>query len=171
MATTTTGYHRIGNVTTRASFGLELQAVPGASIFVTSTLTATAATIYSDPLLTVAISGSILTSDQYGNYSYYMPLNYCVTETITAPNGGVSVTPNISAPGPLVGSLTTTSATSDTVTITGAKSTSHVSLQPTNSAAAGMLSSTYVSAKSSNSITITHPGTSGATFDIIVTSY
>jgi hypothetical protein len=171
MGVITTGFHRIGNVTTRASFGLEQQVVPGATIFVTSTASGTAATIYYDPGLSVAISGSILTADIYGNYSYYMPMNYCVTETISAPQGSLSTTVNISSPGPLVASLTTTSATTDVVTVSGCTANCHVVMQPTNSAAATMCGSTYVSAKSANSITVTHPGTSGATFDIIVTPY
>jgi hypothetical protein len=54
--------------------------------------------------------------------------------------------------------------------LTGMTSTSHVTLQATNSIAAG-LSGVYVSAKGSGNLTITHPVTPGGTFDIIATPY
>ena len=171
MALTTTGWHRVGNVTSRSSSGLDQQVVPGATIYVTSTLTTLAATIYSDPLLSAVIPLSTLTADIFGNYDYYLPLNYCVTETISAPNGGLSVTANIAQNGPLVTSLTTTASASDTVTLIGILSTSHVSITPTNAAAAAMIASIYVSAKSAGSITVTHTASAGATFDIIITPY
>ena len=65
-----------------------------------------------------------------------------------------------------VASLTTTAATSDNVSITGATSSSHCWLQPTNASADTLLSGTYVSAKTTNQITVTHAATSGATFDV-----
>lgn len=66
-------------------------------------------------------------------------------------------------------SLTTTSATSDNVTVTGATSSSHCSLTATNSTAASNLTTTYISAKTTNQITVTHTATSGLTYDIICT--
>lgn len=84
--------------------------------------------------------------------------------------GGNAATATTATNGVLVGSLTTTSATTDTVTITGVTASSHVSLTATNSAAAGMIAATYVSSKSANTLVITHTGTSGATFDIIATA-
>ncbi len=84
--------------------------------------------------------------------------------------GGNAATATTADNGVLVGSLTTTSATSDTVTITGVTASSHVSLTATNSAAAAMIAATYVSSKSANTLVITHTGTSGATFDIIATA-
>lgn len=68
-------------------------------------------------------------------------------------------------------SLTTTNATSDTVTINGATANSRVCLTPTNASAAASVASTYVSNKTTNQITVTHPTTAGMTFDILVTSY
>lgn len=171
MATTTTGWHRIGSVTTRATFGLEQQTVPGASIYVTSTATGLAATIYSDPLLSIAIVGSVLFADKYGNFDYYLPLNYCVTEAISAPNGSLTTEVNISQNGPIVSSFTTTGSISDTIPVTGALSTSHIFLQPTNAAAATMYTSTYVYSKANGSFVVMHPATAGATFDILVTPY
>jgi hypothetical protein len=167
----TTGFHRIGNVTTRAPQGIYQQAVPGASVYVTATSTGVGATIYSDPELSVSISGSLLTADETGAYDYYIPLNYSVTETVSSPNNGLVVLSNVVQNGPLVGVLTTTANTTDTVSIAGILSTSHVAMQPTNASAATMYGSTYVSAKSAGSITVTHPATSGATFDIIITPY
>ncbi len=171
MGLVTTGYHRISNVVTRGPFGVEQQAVPGATILVTLTSTGGVATIYSDPLMSITITGALITADTQGNYDYYIPLNYNVTETISAPNGGLITLINVVQNGPLVGSLTTTAATSDTVSIVGITASSHVALQPTNATAATMLTSTYVSAKSAGSITVTHPVTASATFDVIVTPY
>ena len=171
MGVVTTGFHRVGNVTTRGPQGVELQAVPGAQVYVTLTSTGAAAVIYSDPALSIAITGSLVTADVYGNYDYYLPLNYSVTETISSPSGALLTIVNVVQNGPLVTSLTTTAAATDTVTLAGILATSHVVLQPTNAAAATMYTSTYVSAKAAGSITVTHPVTSGATFDIIITPY
>ena len=168
----TTGFNRVSNVTSRGLYGLNQQIVPLANIYVTVTATNLGATIYSDPLLSALITNSTVTADQNGNYSYYLPLNYMVTETISSPElSSAIVIPNVGINGPIVGSLTTSSATADTVSITGILSTSHASLQPTNASAATMLTSTYVSSKAAGSITITHPATAGATFDVIITPY
>ena len=91
----TIGYHRIGQVLTRASSGVNAQIVPYATISVTVTNTATAAVIYSDPLLTSQTIPPLLTADASGNYDYYIPLNYCVTETISAPGQGLLPLQNI----------------------------------------------------------------------------
>jgi hypothetical protein len=171
MGVVTTGFHRIGSVTTRAPFGIEQQVVPGALVYVTLTSTGAGAVIYSDPGLSISISGALITTNVYGNYDYYIPLNYSVTETISSPNGAVLTVVNVVQNGPLAASLTTTGNATDVVVLSGILSTSHVSLQPTNASAATMLTSTYVSAKTAGSITVTHPTTSGATFDIIITPY
>lgn len=171
MATTTTGWHRVGEVTTRAPFGVEQQVVPGARIFVTSTATGAAATIFTDPGMSIPIPGSVVTADIYGSYDYYLPLNYCVTEKVSSPDGSLVTTTNLAHNGPLATALTTTNNVSDIVTLAGILTTSHVSLQPTNSAAASMYASTYVSSKSTGSITVTHPASAGATFDVIITTY
>lgn len=172
MAVVTTGFHRVSNVQQLVSLGITLQAVPYAQILVSLTSTGAVATIYSDPALSVPITGATVTADKYGNYDYYIPLNYSVTETITFLNNSYTRTiSNICSNGPLVTTLTTTANTSDTVTLTGVLSTSHVFLQPTNSSAATMLTSTYVSSVSAGSFVVTHPNTSGATFDIMVTPY
>ena len=174
MAFATVGFNRVSNAVARATYGLNLQVVPGANIYVTVTSSNIGATIYSDPLLSAVIPNSTVTADVNGNYSYYMPLNYMVTETISSPNSGDVVIPNIGINGPIVGSLTTTSNATDTVSITGILAGSHVTLQPTNSTAAAMIYASpgvYVSAKAAGSITITHPTTAGATFDLIITPY
>jgi len=69
----------------------------------------------------------------------------------------------------LKASLSTSSGTSDNVSITGATSSSHCALSATNSSAAVNITSTYISAKSSNHITVTHRATSGMTYDIVCT--
>jgi ABC-type iron transport system FetAB permease component len=69
----------------------------------------------------------------------------------------------------LTGSLTTTAATSDVVTVTGATSSSHCSLGSTNATAATNFTTTYVSAKATNSITVTHVATAGLTYDLLCT--
>lgn len=76
--------------------------------------------------------------------------------------------PNASGPIALeiFGSLTTTSATSDNVTLTGMTASGHCLLTPTNSSAATNWTTTFVSAKTTNQITVTHTATSGMTYDI-----
>jgi hypothetical protein len=71
---------------------------------------------------------------------------------------------------PIVASLTTTAATSNTVTVTGMTSSGHCQFSPTNALAATNYSTSYVSAKTTNQITITHVATSGLTYDILCTS-
>ena len=91
----TVGYHRVNQVLQRGNSGTYAQVVPFATVFVTSTATGTNATIYSDPLLTSPIASSTVTADGSGNYDYYIPLNYCVNEQVSAPNGGSYLTTNI----------------------------------------------------------------------------
>ena len=81
------------------------------------------------------------------------------------------LTPNGSSGGniPIPVNFTTSSATSDNVTVTGMTARGHCSLTPTNSSAATNIATTYVSAKNTNQITVTHVGTSGMTFDILCT--
>lgn len=167
----TTGFNRVSSAVARATYGLNLQVVPGATVFVTITATNLEANIYSDPLLTAIIPNSTVIADVNGNYNYYIPLNYMVTETISSPNSGNVIIPNIGINGPIVGSLTTTANATDVVSITGILATSHVSITPTNSVAATMSGAVYVSAKSAGSITVAHPSTAGATFDLIITPY
>ena len=92
----TTGYHRTGQVLARApQGGVTAQVVPYAKIAVTNTATGLAATIYSDPLLASQLTPPLLTANASGSYSYYIPLNYCVTETITSPGQGTQTISNI----------------------------------------------------------------------------
>lgn len=63
--------------------------------------------------------------------------------------------------------LTTTAATSDNVTVTGATASSKCSLTPTNASAATNVATTYVSSKTTNQITVTHVATAGMTYDIL----
>jgi hypothetical protein len=171
MAVVTYGFHRTNNVTQRMEYGLTQQVVPGATIFVTVTSSGAGATIYSDPGMSITIPGSLITADQFGWYEYYIPLGYNVTETISSTSGLLVTVTNVVQNGPVVASLTTTSATSDTVSIPGFVATGHVSLTATNATAAAMIASVYVSAKAANSITVSHPITSGGTFDIVATPY
>jgi hypothetical protein len=94
-AQATSGFHRVNQVVTRSNSGTYAQVVPGASVYVQNTSTGLAATIYSDPLLTITVPGSIVTTDFYGNYSYYLPLSTCVTENISSPSQGSLTIPNI----------------------------------------------------------------------------
>ena len=171
MAVVTYGMHRTGNVTAVAQFSTNQQVVPGASIYVTLTSSGAGATIYSDPGLSITIPGSLVTADQTGFYQYYLPLGYNVTETISSTSGLYITITNVVQNGSVVASLTTTANTSDIVTIPGFVSSGHVSLTATNSSAASMIASTYVSVKATGQITIAHPSTAGATFDIVATTY
>jgi hypothetical protein len=69
-----------------------------------------------------------------------------------------------------VASLTTTAATTDVVTVTGATSSSHCFLTPANSTAAANLTTTFISAKATNAITVTHTATAGMTYDLACTA-
>jgi hypothetical protein len=173
MAIVTLGFHRVSNVTALSPLSVVLQAVPLATITVSQTGSGAAATVYSDPALSISIPNGVVTADLGGNYDYYLPLNYPVTETISSPSAtsGPVTIQNIVVYGPIVASFTTTSASSDMISIPGATSTGHVMLQPTNASAASMLASTYVSVKANGSITVAHPTTSGATFDVLLTTY
>lgn len=91
----TAGFHRVNQIIARGNSGVTAQVVPGASVFVAFTLNGSAAVIYSDPLLTLTIPGSIVTTDNQGNYDYYLPLNTCVTETISYPSSGTLTVANI----------------------------------------------------------------------------
>jgi len=94
-AQVTAGFHRVNQIIARGNSGVTAQVVPGASVFVAYTSNGLAATIYSDPLLTLTVPGSILTTDNQGNYDYYLPLNTCVTETISYPSSGTLTVANI----------------------------------------------------------------------------
>jgi hypothetical protein len=94
-AQSTTGFHRVGQVLSRSSQGIAANVAPFAKISVTSTGTGSAASIYSDPLLTAPITPPVLTADAAGNYSYYISLGNCVTETISSPGQSPIVIPNI----------------------------------------------------------------------------
>ena len=91
----TTGFHRVNQVLARGASGTTAVVVPYATVLVTSTATGTAAMIYRDPLLSVLIAGSTVTADSSGNYAYYIPLNYCVNEKVSAPGQGTYTTQNI----------------------------------------------------------------------------
>jgi hypothetical protein len=95
MAPTTAGYHRVNNIVARTNYGVNLQVVPGATIYVTETATGGEATIYFDPGLSLQIPGALLTANQAGWYQYYIPLNYNVTETISAVSGLYVVISNV----------------------------------------------------------------------------
>ena len=91
----TTGYHRVNQLLQRGTSGAYAQIVPRGTIHVTSTATGLLATIYRDPLLTSQIASGSVTSDANGNYDYYIPLNYCVDETVSSPGAGSYTTTNI----------------------------------------------------------------------------
>jgi hypothetical protein len=71
--------------------------------------------------------------------------------------------------GALSASLTTTSATTDNVTITGMTSSGHCSIGAQNASAATNLGTSYISAYATNQITLTHTGTSGLVYDFVCT--
>ena len=93
----TTGFHRVNQVIARGPQGTTAQVVPNATVYVTNTVTGLPAVIYSDPLLTVEIPTGIVSGDQNGNYGYYIPLNYCVNETVSSPGSGQFTTSNVCA--------------------------------------------------------------------------
>lgn len=94
-AQATSGFHRVNQVITRGNSGVTALVVPSARVFVQNTNSGLAATIYSDPLLTLTIPGAIVTTDVNGNYGYYAPLNTCFTENISSPSQGSLIIPNV----------------------------------------------------------------------------
>ena len=70
----------------------------------------------------------------------------------------------------MVATLSTTAATTDNVTVTGLTSSGHCTMTPTNATAAADITSTYISKTTTNQITITHPASSGRTWNIHCTA-
>jgi len=117
-----------------------------------------------------------LAGQLFAGHQYQIQLTGCSTCTDPAdPN--VSVTLNqtqlpltpLANVGVLVGSITLTAATSDSVTIPGVTANSHCVAFATNSTAAAATTIAYKSSVSANTVTLTHVATtaSGGTFDII----
>ena len=71
---------------------------------------------------------------------------------------------------PIPASLTTTSATSDNVTVTGMTSSGHCSIAATNASAATNITTTYISAFATNQITVTHAAMAGMNYQFICIS-
>jgi hypothetical protein len=94
--------------------------------------------------------------------------NQLSTPTIYAA-GWPDVFPSGNGGVPVSGSLTTTAAASDSVTIYGVTGGSHCSLTPTNASAASGIASSYISGVGTNSVTVSHTGTAGMTFSIVCT--
>jgi hypothetical protein len=72
---------------------------------------------------------------------------------------------------PIAATLTTTAATTDTVTLLGMTSAGHCSIDPTNTAAATNLATTFISAKTTGQITVTHTATAGLVYDVVCSPY
>jgi hypothetical protein len=62
--------------------------------------------------------------------------------------------------------LTTTSATSDALTLQGVTASSHCQFSATNASAATNSTSTYISAIAANSVTLTHAATAAMTYNV-----
>lgn len=77
--------------------------------------------------------------------------------------GGITVHPSVR------GTLTYTTATSDTATVTGASASSNCTFAPTNAAAAATTVLGYISNTTTNAVTITHAATvaNGGTVNIV----
>ena len=86
--------------------------------------------------------------------------------TVSGATGDVTLTANIAK-----GSITYTTAATNSGTVTGATANSHCTFSATNAIAAGDIANDYISTKATNSITITHTGTTvtGGTVDVICT--
>ena len=95
LSQATSGFHRVNQVIARGTSGVGAQVVPYASIAVTNTATGFGAVIYSDPGLSAVISPAVVKADASGNYGYYIPTGYCVSETVSSPGQGSYVIPNV----------------------------------------------------------------------------
>jgi hypothetical protein len=71
------------------------------------------------------------------------------------------------------GSVSTTAASSDSVTITwpdgGSRTPGHCSLAATNASAATNVATSYISAKAPNAVTLTHTATASMSYDVVCT--
>ncbi len=92
--------------------------------------------------------------------------NGSATVTLPAATSTIATTSQLTA----AGTLTSTAATSDSVTLTwpdgGSRTPGTCSLMPTNASAATNIATSYISAKASNSVTVTHTATAGMTYDV-----
>lgn len=108
------------------------------------------------------------TSTQWGKFTG--TLTGQRTYTMPDASGTVVLAATTNAVPVLPASLTTTAATSDSVSITGVTASSHCTIGPTNASAATNVATTYISAKGSGSITVTHTATASMTYDILCTA-
>jgi hypothetical protein len=115
----------------------------------------------------VALGGGLAlrTSDQSGTGSLCMTTNCALTRP--AINGIVGGDNQVLV---IPGSLTTTAAASDNVSIPGVTGSSHCGLTPTNASAAKNLATTFLSSKESNQVTVSHIAKAGMKFDILCTA-
>jgi hypothetical protein len=125
---------------------------------------------YAGNQIDVVIAGALGIQTGSNYLRLYSGSNYTgwVNNTLSA--GRTFTTPDGNSYPVMVASLTTTSATSDTVAVQGMTSGGHCSLTATNSTAAANHATTYVSAKTANQITVTHTATAGMTYDAMCTS-
>lgn len=97
------------------------------------------------------------------------PTTVAVTQPAATTGRGLATLDYVHA-NQAVGSVTTSAATSDVVTVTNATTTSHCGLAATNASAATNIATTYISAKAANAITLTHAGIAGMTYDLVCTA-
>jgi hypothetical protein len=69
----------------------------------------------------------------------------------------------------LRGTLTTTAATSDALTLTGLSTAGVCTFSATNSTAATNIATSYISAVAANSVTLTHVATASMTYNFVCT--
>lgn len=100
--------------------------------------------------------------------------------SMSAPSGGFTTTldfavptasrtlvwPDTPTPFTAAGSIVTTTATSETVTVTGATSASLCTFSANNASAATAYTSTYLTGVTTNQVTLVHPATSGMTYTV-----
>jgi hypothetical protein len=100
---------------------------------------------------------------QNGSYTQWFTSNTLTAgRNVTSPDGNSYTV--------MSGSLTTTAAASDNVTIQGITASGHCSLTATNASAAANIATTYISSKTANQITVAHTATAGMNYDVMCTS-
>lgn len=126
------------------------------------------------------LRGSTPSSTRSPNLAFCDPDAHCFhqrkdgrTLLIVTPSNGSYAFPdtasNVRISGIISASFSTTASTTDDVEVTGITATGHCFLQPTNSAAALGFAEVYISNKTRDQITISHPASSGWTFDVLCT--
>lgn len=118
-----------------------------------------------------SMHGGITEDDVFGtggvtSHMIQTPTGWSIDVPITVPSC-------IGCGSPITGSVTTTAATTDVVTVTGMTSSGHCAISPTNAAAGTMIQNAtpvFVDTFTTNAVTLHHVASASASFNLICTA-